>query len=133
MTKIRNKNMKQKYCKTKTCNRLGQCLEAGKSSCDPPHCINFILPLVFLLVSKAKKMSPQKNILQVENLFSAKHTHCNISLSFKPLTIYSPLLTTLKKKPLANIVGKGENAGKQHFLLFEQCFLPIPKRITVFK
>ena len=24
-----------------------------------------------------------------------------------------------------NIVGKGENAGNQHFLLFLQCFLPI--------
>ena len=23
-----------------------------------------------------------------------------------------------------NIVGKGENAGYQHFLLFPQCFLP---------
>ena len=33
-------------------------------------------------------------------------------------------LTTLtKKKPLENIVGKGENAGNQHFLLFPQCFL----------
>ena len=29
---------------------------------------------------------------------------------------------TLKKKPLENIVGKGENAGNQHFLLFPQCF-----------
>ena len=25
------------------------------------------------------------------------------------------------KKPVENIVGKGENAGKQHFLLFSQC------------
>ena len=27
-----------------------------------------------------------------------------------------------------NIVGKGENAGYQHFLLFQQCF---PKRFNV--
>ena len=33
---------------------------------------------------------------------------------------------TLRKKPFENIVGKGENAGKQHFLLCQQCFLPIP-------
>ena len=26
-------------------------------------------------------------------------------------------------KALENIVGKGENAGRQHFLLFAQCFL----------
>ena len=35
-------------------------------------------------------------------------------------------------KPLENIVGKGENAGYQHFLLFPQCFLPIPKLPSVF-
>ena len=32
-----------------------------------------------------------------------------------------------------NIVGKGENAGNQHFLLFPQCFLPIPERTSMFK
>ena len=26
-------------------------------------------------------------------------------------------------KPFENIVGKGENNGEQHFLLFPQCFL----------
>ena len=36
----------------------------------------------------------------------------------------------MKKKLLENIVGKGENAGNQHFLLFPQCFLPITKRIS---
>ena len=28
-----------------------------------------------------------------------------------------------KKKVLENTVGKGENAGNKHFLLFPQCFL----------
>ena len=32
-------------------------------------------------------------------------------------------LTTLKQKVFENIVGKGENAGNQHFLLLPQCFL----------
>ena len=47
------------------------------------------------------------------------------------LTLYHTikLLTIQKKKPFENIVGKGENAGYQHFLLFLQRFLPIPKRI----
>ena len=40
----------------------------------------------------------------------------------------SRLLTTLRKNPSKNIVGKGENTGEQHFLLFPQCFLPILKR-----
>ena len=30
---------------------------------------------------------------------------------------------TQEKKPFENIVGKGENAGHQHFLLFPQCFI----------
>ena len=38
---------------------------------------------------------------------------------------------TLYKKPFENIVGKGENAGYQHFLLFLQSFL-IPKQILIF-
>ena len=29
----------------------------------------------------------------------------------------------MEKKAFENIVGKGENAGKQHFFLFPQCFL----------
>ena len=32
---------------------------------------------------------------------------------------------TIRKKPFINIVGKGENAGNQHFFLFPQCFPPI--------
>ena len=34
------------------------------------------------------------------------------------------------KEALENIVGKGENAGNQHFLLFPQCFL-LYKRQTL--
>ena len=33
------------------------------------------------------------------------------------------VLSILVKQPFENIVGKGENAGNQHFLLFLQCFL----------
>ena len=37
------------------------------------------------------------------------------SMSFKPITT---LLSSLETKALENIVGKGVNAGTQHFLLF---------------
>ena len=43
------------------------------------------------------------------------------------------ILTTLKNKPFGNIVGKGENAGNQHFLLFPQCFLTYKGRISPFE
>ena len=52
---------------------------------------------------------------------------------FQPIPIQSRLLTTLGKTTLENIVGKGENAGNQHFLLFPQCFLPFPKQISTFQ
>ena len=52
---------------------------------------------------------------------------------FQLFTSQSQLLTTLKKKPFENIVGKGENAVNQHFLLFPQCFLPFSKYISFFK
>ena len=48
-------------------------------------------------------------------------------------TAQSRLLTSLGKKALENIVGKGENASNQHFLLFPQCFLPFPEQILIFK
>ena len=37
---------------------------------------------------------------------------------------------TPKKIYFENIVGKGENAGNQHFLLFPQCFLPFQRLIN---
>ena len=41
----------------------------------------------------------------------------------KPIPTQWHILTCLGKKPFQNIVGKGENAGNQHFHLFPQCFL----------
>ena len=41
-----------------------------------------------------------------------------------PITTHSRFLTPPKKKSLENIVGKGENAGNQHFLLFPHVLYP---------
>ena len=38
-----------------------------------------------------------------------------------------------KEKSFENIVGKGENAGTQHFLLFKHCFQPIKRQISQFE
>ena len=37
---------------------------------------------------------------------------------------------TLKQRAFGHIVGKGENAGNQHFLLFPQFFLLFPNQIS---
>ena len=56
-------------------------------------------------------------------------------LQFVELTLYQtiPTFKDPKKRPFENIVGKGENAGNQQFLLFTQCFRPILKTNSVFK
>ena len=45
----------------------------------------------------------------------------------------SRFLTTFRKKTSEDIVGKGENAGNQHFLLFPQCFQPFQTQISIFQ
>ena len=49
---------------------------------------------------------------------------------FHELTLYHtiPTFNDPEKKSFENNVGKVENAGNQHFLLFPQCFLPFPKQ-----
>ena len=39
----------------------------------------------------------------------------------------------MKANGFENNVGKGENAGNQHFLLFPQCFLINPKQTSLFE
>ena len=42
----------------------------------------------------------------------------------------SGILMILKNKSFEKIVGKGEIVSNQHFLLFQENFLPVPKRST---
>ena len=48
----------------------------------------------------------------------------------KDLTLYHKVKTfmTLKKRPFENIVGKGANAGNQHYL-FPKCSLLYQRKI----
>ena len=47
-------------------------------------------------------------------------------------TTQSRILTTLKQRAFENIVGKEENAGNQHFLLFPQCFQLYQRKKSLF-
>ena len=51
------------------------------------------------------------------------------------LTLYHtiPTFNDPWKEAYKNIVGKGENAGNQHLILFPPCFLPFPKQISIFQ
>ena len=55
---------------------------------------------------------------------------CRLVMS-KLITTQSQLLAPLEKRALENIVGKGENAGSQHFFLFPPYFLPFLAQISI--
>ena len=48
-------------------------------------------------------------------------------------TTQSGLLMTPNREAFGNIVGKGEKAGNQHFLLFPQCLVSFTKQIPNFQ
>ena len=57
-------------------------------------------------------------------------SHVGLQRNMLPLAFYH---TILKKTAFENVVGKGENAGNQHFLLFPQCFFyPFRERNHLF-
>ena len=70
---------------------------------------------------------------RVQNLSFGKGLILDQTIPTWLFTTKSQPLTTLGKKPFENIVGKGENAGNQHFLIFPQCFLPFQIWISIFK
>ena len=46
---------------------------------------------------------------------------------------HNPKISQPWERGLLKTVGKGENAGNQHFLLFTQCFQPFTKQISDFQ
>ena len=56
------------------------------------------------------------------NFFRIKDRNC----------LYYTILIALRNESFDNSLGKGENAGNQHFFS-PKCFLPIPKQISGYK
>ena len=75
------------------------------------HSENFPLFLSNLKLLSANSLSLEESKI----LLFGKELNVSRRLNFE---------IVLKKKLLENIVGKGENAGDQHFRLFLQCFYP---------
>ena len=77
-----------------------------------------------------KKLLVLSSIRKRVNFFIFLNKRCP-SYCLAVLTLYHsiPAFNNPTKKTLENIVGKGENAGNQHFLLIPQCFLPTRKQI----
>ena len=91
-----------------------------------------------------KIVEKEKENMLVTSIFIFSHKVCNnciISQSSSPLieslksqhsavkvnhTVFD--LITLRKIPFENIVGKRENAGTCHFLLFTKSFLPFKRK-----
>ena len=117
--------------------------------------VGFFLNSVFIQVDNNAKERPiREAIIQklqedlrnqtapyekgVAYAFPCADEHCGhfvkeVGYDFNLFATQSRLLTTFRKKSFENIVRKGENAGNQYFLLFPQCFLPLPKQISIFQ
>ena len=78
---------------------------------------------------KILELSIDNNLfcLTINKLFTTQSDslpHTPPTTHYESLTTQSRGLKASNKRAFENIVGKGENAGNQHFLLFPQCFLP---------
>ena len=88
------------------------------------------------LKNKAFENIVAKGEIPFATIFSFSHdVFCPTKGKFHVFTLYHtiPTVDDMEKRPFKNSVGKGEIAGNQHFLLFLQCFLPIPKQISIFE
>ena len=91
--------------------------------------------------SNGKKTLLEKEKLLVMSNFSYSHsvfkrlvlqTRKNQGLFGKGLTLYHTIMT-LQKKAFENIVGKGEKACNQHFLLSHNVIYSFHKKTSLFE
>ena len=59
-----------------------------------------------------------------------KHIENHLNRLFTTQSQLPTINNPEEKKPFENIVGKGENAGNKHFLLFPQCFSILSKTLV---
>ena len=83
----------------------------------------FVTQNVKFLSQNRKYCGKKRKVDNQHFLFS--HYLFKSALYWGCLSLYHtiPLLMTLRRKAFENIVGKGENADNEHFLLFPQYFL----------
>ena len=72
-----------------------------------------------VLVSRVSRHNRNLNIL-LKQLFDRYRTDCIENASRRQFHV--PQIMEIFSEIIQNIVGIGENAGYQHFLLFQQCF-----------
>ena len=73
-------------------------------------------------------LSDQTAIFYIQSMVCTSIYVCS-----NKFTLYHTFTPLIKKKLFENIVGKGENAGYQHFLLFPRCFLSFQREIAPFE
>ena len=86
------------------------------------------------IVGKEKIASNQHFLLFpqcFQNAFFPCFNTTKEDLTLQLFTTQSRLLETPREKPIENIVGKGDNADKQHFLLFPTMFSTLYETETI--
>ena len=81
--------------------------------------IDFKFSVITILLSSNTFNLDQSKILLFGNGLMCKYYHIN----YIYIVLWNGLTLNPEEKAFENIVGKGENAGNQHFLLFPQSFL----------
>ena len=95
----------------------------------------------FLLCQCLPLLPTKRNNIDINLPPGIKHSRppikntklCIPEIICEPFTKRSQILTTLYKTYFDKTVKKGENDGKQHFLLFSQYFLHVEKQISIFQ
>ena len=67
------------------------------------------------------------------NFYADIHLYHTVSKEGLTLLHTIPTFNDPEYKTFENIVRKGENAGKQYFLLFPQCFRPYQRQKSSFQ
>ena len=91
----------------------------------------FIIYVTSILLSANAVNLDKVNFLSSGNGLKISGLRGNFKAS--SFAAQSRILTTLRKRPFENVVGKGEHAGYHYFLHLSQCFLPYAWHISCFK
>ena len=89
--------------------------------------------LFILFTSDARGNSAYRMVFDASVFAPTEMLDFFLRITLKLFTTQLRLLTTLSKEVFENILGKGENAGNQHFLLFPKCFLAYQRHESPFK
>ena len=98
---------------------------------DYQHFVRFLDSVLYSSQNEFRVPS----VLLAANFFSGRLSKFRSFRFVKELSVYDMMTTSdaSRKKSYVNIMRKGDHASNQHFLYFQQCYLPYESQIQCFK